>query len=125
MSRNTEPGVGCTTLSVAVPRPIVMLLPLESLPVSGLPGSVGSFQPIATPTPARSVLQSEWWVVQRQPGSLTGSVPPEIVSVRDPSGLVTSVPCVAAGTGSGASAYAGATARPSTPTVSASTTRRM
>src|SRR4051794_33154369 len=102
-------GLGWTTWSVAVPTATVTL-PFTVAPVTVPPLSVGSFQTIATPAPARSVLQSDLWVVHCQPGSVTGSVPPETVRVREPSAFSTTEPCVADGIGSGASAMAGTAA---------------
>src|SRR5207247_7440672 len=53
------------------------------------PGSWGSSQSTVKPTPARSVLQSLWWVVQTQPAPTpdNGSVTAKMVTVVVPSPL--------------------------------------
>src|SRR3954452_18204511 len=117
-------GVGWTTWSVAVPTATVTL-PFTVAPVTVPPLSVGSFQTIATPAPARSVLQSDLWVVHCQPGSVVASVPTETVSVREPSAFRTTDTWVAEGTGSGASAAAGTAAAAASNAVAAKRAKRL
>jgi len=90
------PGVGWTTLSIVLPftafvEPTSMETPFSV--VTWNPESCGSFQSTAKPTPARSVLQSVWWVVQTQPAPtpVIGSVTATTVTVVVPSPLFCAV----------------------------------